>query len=52
MGKLIFLDGTMNEFSYGQTLFFYKDDIKEIEERENVRLIFEQDDLFIKQVIP
>ena len=28
MGKLIFLDGTMNEFSYGQTLFFYKEDMK------------------------
>ena len=31
MSKLIFLDGTMNEFAYGQTLLFYKDDIEEIE---------------------
>ena len=33
----------MNQFAYGQALLFYKDDIKEIEERENVKLIFEQD---------
>ena len=43
MSKLIFLDGTMNEFAYGQTLLFYKDDIEEIEKRENIKLIFEQD---------
>ena len=43
MGKLIFLDGTMNEFSYGQTILFYKEDIKEIEEKKQINLIFEQD---------
>ena len=33
LSKLIFLEGTMNQFSYGQTLLFYKDDIKKIEEK-------------------
>ena len=43
MSKLIFLDGTMNEFAYGQALLFYKDDIEEVEKRKNIKLIFEQD---------
>ena len=41
LSKLIFLDGTMNEFAYGQALLFYKDDIEEIEKREKINLIFE-----------
>ena len=43
LSKLIFLDGTMNEFAYGQALLFYKDDIEEIEKKEKIRIIFEQD---------
>ena len=43
LSKLIFLEGTMNEFSYGQALLFYKDDIKEIEKNHKVNIIFEQD---------
>ena len=43
MSKLIFLDGTMNEFDYGQALLFYKDDIEGVEKRKNIKLIFEQD---------
>ena len=43
LSKLIFLDVTMNEFAYGQALLFYKDDIEEIEKREKINLIFEQD---------
>ena len=42
MSKLIFLDGTMNEFTYGQALLFYKYDIEEVEKRKNNKLIFEQ----------
>ena len=42
LSKLI-LDGTMNEFAYGQALLFYKDDIEKIEKKENIKLIFEQD---------
>ena len=34
VSNLIFLDGTMNEFSYGQALLFYKDDIEKIQ-KEN-----------------
>ena len=43
LGKLIFLDGTMNEFSYGQALLFYQDDISRISQKANEEIIFEQD---------
>ena len=33
----------MNQFSYGQTLLFYKDDIKKIEVKEKIKIILEQD---------
>ena len=33
----------MNEFSYGQALLFYKDVVEELEKRENIKIIFEQD---------
>ena len=39
----MFLEGTMNEFSYGQALLFYKDDIEEIEKKSKMKIIFEQD---------
>jgi len=43
LSRLIFLDGTMNEFSYGQALLFYKDDIEKIEREHQIKIIFEQD---------
>ena len=43
LSKLIFLDGTMNSFAYGPTLLFFKEDLKEIEKINKVRLILEQD---------
>ena len=41
LSKLIFLDGTMNEFAYGQALLFYKDDIKKIEKEHKLKIILE-----------
>ena len=41
--KLIFLDGMMNEFTYGQALLFYKDDIEKIEKEHKLKIILEQD---------
>ena len=35
LGSLIFLEGTMNQYSYGQTQFFYKDNIRVIQKNEN-----------------
>ena len=41
--KLIILDGTLNEFSYGQGLLFYKDDINAIKSKHKNEIYFEQD---------
>ena len=43
LSKLIFLEGTMNDFAYGQALLFFKDDIDSLRDRYGVKLIFEQD---------
>ena len=43
MTKLIILDGTVNEFSYGQGLLFYKDDMVLKNSRNNTDIYFEQD---------
>ena len=43
LGQLIFLEGTMNDFSYGQALLFYKDDIENLKNKSNEEIIFEQD---------
>ena len=43
MTKLIILDGTLNEFSYGQGLLFYKDDMDLINSRNKTDIYFEQD---------
>ena len=43
LSHLIFLEGTMNDFAYGQALMFYKDDIDEIRDKHGIKLIFEQD---------
>ena len=39
VGKLIFVTGTMNSFSYNQTLEFYKEDLSRLGEN----LYFQQD---------
>ena len=36
--KLIILDGTLNEFSYGQGLLFYKDDINT--KNPSIKMVF------------
>ena len=41
--NIIFIEGTMNDFAYGQTLVFYKEDIEEIKQKNNINLILEQD---------
>ena len=43
ISQIIFVEGTMNVFSYGQTLLFYKEDIEEINKKNNVNLNLEQD---------
>ena len=43
LSKLIFLDGTMNSFAYGQTLLFFKEDIEGINKKSKTKLIIEQD---------
>ena len=43
LSKLIFIDGTMNNFAYAQTILFFKEDIARINEKNRVNLIFEQD---------
>jgi len=39
----MFLEGTMNDFAYGQALLFYKEDIEAMKEKYGIKLIFEQD---------
>ena len=43
LSKLLFLDGTMNEFVYGQALLFYKYDIEKIEKEHKLKIILEKD---------
>ena len=43
LSRLILLDGTLNEFSYGQALLYYKEDIDAIKKKFNKELILEQD---------
>ena len=43
LSHLILLDGTLKEFTYGQTLLYYKEDFDEIKKKNKVDLIFEQD---------
>ena len=42
LSNLIFLDGTENEFSYAQILFYFKDDIERLKSGNNI-IYFEQD---------
>ena len=41
--NIIFVEGTMNDFAYGQALIFFKEDIEKINRRNNTHLILEQD---------
>ena len=41
--NLIIVNGTMNNFAYGQTLLFYQEDMKKIQEKFGKKLILEQD---------
>ena len=41
--NIIFVEGTMNDFAYGQAIIFYKEDIEKINRENNTTLIFEQD---------
>ena len=43
LSRLIFLEGTMNNFAYGQALLFFKEDMDAINKKNNIKLIFEQD---------
>ena len=43
MTKLLTLDQTLNEFSYGQALLFYKEDIDAQKKENKVKIYFEQD---------
>ena len=44
LSDLLLLEGTMNEFSYAQALFFYKDNIEEIKKNHIIhKIFFEQD---------
>ena len=43
VSKLIFLEGTMTDFSYNQALLFYKDDVEKIQNVNKEKIIFEQD---------
>jgi hypothetical protein len=43
LSNIIFVEGTMNDFSYEQTIIFYKEDIVEINKENQTNLILEQD---------
>ena len=37
------MEGTMNDFAFGQTIIYYKEDIEKINRENNTTLILEQD---------
>ena len=43
LSHLILLDGTLNQFAYGQALLYYKEDIDEMKKKYDINLILEQD---------
>ena len=43
LSNLLLLEGTENEFSYAQALYYYKEDIEEICKKNKCSLLFEQD---------
>ena len=52
LSHLIFVEGTMNDFAYGQAILFFKDDIDEIRDKYGVKLIFEQDGAAVHKTKP
>ena len=40
LSKIAFLEGTMNNFAYGQTLLFFKEDIESLEKKIRIRYYF------------
>ena len=38
LSRLIFLEGTMNNFAYGQALLFFKEDMDAINKKNNIKL--------------
>ena len=43
LSHLLLLDGTLNEFAYGQALLYFKEDIDKLEKQYNENIIFEKD---------
>ena len=43
LSKIILVEGTMNNFAYGQPLIFYNEDIEDINRKNRIHLIIEQD---------
>ena len=43
LSNIIFVEGTINDFSYGQTIIFYTEDNDEINKDNQTNLILEQD---------
>ena len=43
LSRLIVLEGTLNEFAYGQSLLNFKEDIDSINKKYNANLFLEQD---------
>ena len=41
--NIIFIEGIMNDFDFGQALLFYKEGIEKINRENNITLILEQD---------
>lgn len=40
LSQIFFLEGIMNDFAYGQTLLFFKDDIKQLNKNNNNNINF------------
>ena len=52
LSQLIFVEGTMNDFAYGQALLFFKEDIDKIRDKYGINLIFEQDGAAVHKTKP
>ena len=44
LSHLILLDGTLNQFAYGQALLYYKEDMDKMQKQYNINLTLEQDE--------
>ena len=43
LSHIIFVEGATNDFSYGQTLLFYKENIEEVNKNNHYNITLEQD---------